>query len=314
MFCQNCGKKINKTANFCRFCGKTIEKEKAFIDTKESKNEINYQNDFLKENEEFGKFWYRFFAYIIDFALIYIVIIVIVVLFSYIFNLDFSEIDKTTDKLITFVILIIYHSLFLKLYSSTPGKMLFNLRVVDAKTGLIINGGKAIGRSASYFLSSLILGLGFLLIAIDKKRQGWHDLIAQTYVIRNKEKIRSSRIIIAIIATIFVSAVFYWSYVPENTNEPASQDQTLENLVQAVLYKADYDEGYKAGYADGRSSQGQIGDNLLPPATEERKTAYIKGYLDGFLIGCKEGNFDCSTIENAIKNNNLQNRTTIDLQ
>ncbi len=76
---------------------------------------------------------------------------------------------------------------------------------------------------------------------------------------------------------------------------------------------ADYQEGYKAGYADGRSSYGELGDNYYEPATEERKDAYLLGYLDGFLKGCKEGNFDCSEVETLVNELLGEEETGVDL-
>jgi hypothetical protein len=64
--------------------------------------------------------------------------------------------------------------------------------------------------------------------------------------------------------------------------------------------EADYNEGYKSGYVDRRSSYGQLVDNYAEPAIEERKSAYFVGYLIGFLKGCREGNFNCGEVEKAI--------------
>ncbi len=34
------------------------------------------------------------------------------------------------------------------------------------------------------FISSLVLGLGFLWIVLDKEKQGWHDKLMSTYVVQ----------------------------------------------------------------------------------------------------------------------------------
>jgi hypothetical protein len=69
----------------------------------------------------------------------------------------------------------------------------------------------------------------------------------------------------------------------------------------AILYKTDYNEGYKAGYTDGRSPSADVGDDYNPPAPEERQASYYEGYMNGLLVGCKEGNFDCSAIESEVR-------------
>jgi len=71
-------------------------------------------------------------------------------------------------------------------WSATPGKMLCRLKVVDAKTGGRMGDMQSILRVLGYFLSAATLGLGFFWIGIDKKRRGWHDLLAGTVVVRSK--------------------------------------------------------------------------------------------------------------------------------
>ncbi len=65
--------------------------------------------------------------------------------------------------------------------------MLFNARVVDAKSFGKPSTGQLIGRYLGYYLSILGLGLGFFWIMWDKRKQGWHDKLAGTLVIREYE-------------------------------------------------------------------------------------------------------------------------------
>ena len=68
--------------------------------------------------------------------------------------------------------------------SSTPGKMLFKAKIVDAKTGGKPSKGQFIGRYFGYILSSLVLCLGFFWIGWDKRKQGWHDKLSGTIVVK----------------------------------------------------------------------------------------------------------------------------------
>jgi len=72
-------------------------------------------------------------------------------------------------------------------YAATPGKLLFDCDIVDAKTGQRMTFLQALLRSFGYLLSLLLLGLGFLWILRDKRKQGWHDKIAGTVVIMHDE-------------------------------------------------------------------------------------------------------------------------------
>jgi len=70
--------------------------------------------------------------------------------------------------------------------SATPGKMMTKLTIVDAKTGKKPTPIQFILRYLGYFLSSIFF-LGFIWIAFDKRKQGWHDKIAGTVVIKNSK-------------------------------------------------------------------------------------------------------------------------------
>ncbi len=72
-------------------------------------------------------------------------------------------------------------------YSATPGKMLLDCDIVDARSGAPITFRQALLRYIGYYISAFALGLGFLWIAWDKRKQGWHDKLAGTVVIRHDE-------------------------------------------------------------------------------------------------------------------------------
>ncbi len=72
-------------------------------------------------------------------------------------------------------------------YAATPGKLLFNCKIVDADTNKPITIKQAFIRYIGYFLSILVIGLGFLAITWDKRKQGWHDKIANTVVVIHDE-------------------------------------------------------------------------------------------------------------------------------
>jgi uncharacterized RDD family membrane protein YckC len=41
-----------------------------------------------------------------------------------------------------------------------------------------------VGRYFAYFVSTIPFCLGFLWVAFDKRKQGWHDKLAHTVVVR----------------------------------------------------------------------------------------------------------------------------------
>jgi uncharacterized RDD family membrane protein YckC len=66
----------------------------------------------------------------------------------------------------------------------TPGKLVLGLRIVDADTGGTPPVSRLVIRYVGYLVSAIPLGLGYLWAIWDPRRQGWHDKMAGTLVIR----------------------------------------------------------------------------------------------------------------------------------
>jgi len=81
------------------------------------------------------------------------------------------------------VVLAIYGALMWKLRGSTVGGLVFHLQVIRVD-GRPVDWETAIVRALSCFLSLVVVGLGFFWIAFDSGKQGWHDKIAGTAVVR----------------------------------------------------------------------------------------------------------------------------------
>ena len=72
------------------------------------------------------------------------------------------------------------------LKGETPGKKLLKLRIVSdlPGPGPGLGWGPALIRLAGHFVCGLTFGLGYLLVAFTAQKQGLHDLIAKTRVVR----------------------------------------------------------------------------------------------------------------------------------
>ena len=136
---------------------------------------------------EFAGFWLRVGASLID-TLIGAVIIVPFLWSAY----GPAYFDSTAlvagpfDFLVTWVLPAIATILFWIYEESTPGKMALGIRVVDATTGAHASTGQYVGRYFAYYLSLIPLGLGFLWVGWDPRKQGWHDRLANTVVVRRR--------------------------------------------------------------------------------------------------------------------------------
>ncbi len=94
------------------------------------------------------------------------------------------------DILIYFVLTPVAIILCWNYWQATPGKMVIEARIVDARTGKAPSTGQYVGRYFSYIPSALVFGLGFVWVAFDKKGQGWHDKLAGTVVVREEREER----------------------------------------------------------------------------------------------------------------------------
>ena len=139
-----------------------------------------------KNNIVYAGFWLRFCATVIDNILIILLTCIPV---SMIYGFDNY---KNNDSfylgpwhfLIEFVIPVMLVIWLWVRFSATPGKMLLRLKVVDIKTLQPISFRQAIIRYFGYVPSILCLLLGILWVAFDNRKQGWHDKLASTAVIR----------------------------------------------------------------------------------------------------------------------------------
>lgn len=67
---------------------------------------------------------------------------------------------------------------------ATCGMMLLRIKIVGDE-GQRISFWRACGRELACIISALTLGIGYLMIAFTKKKQALHDMIAETFVIRD---------------------------------------------------------------------------------------------------------------------------------
>lgn len=133
----------------------------------------------------FAGFWSRFFAYLIDLVPVFVLSIVGAILPFFSQKLAFVA-------LLTMFLSfgwIFYNVLFLPATRGTTfGKRMLGLAIVTDTTapGQGLGWGKAFLRLVGYFVNSFTAGIGYLLIAFTAKKQGLHDLIAGTYVVRTR--------------------------------------------------------------------------------------------------------------------------------
>ena len=88
-----------------------------------------------------------------------------------------------------FLSLLLIHSISYAVFftgycGQTPGKMALRIKVIMTDGTDISYGQAALREVVGKFISALLLGIGYLMVAFDSKKQGLHDRLANTYVIK----------------------------------------------------------------------------------------------------------------------------------
>ena len=138
---------------------------------------------------EYVGFWARIVAIFIDAVLLMVIEFPLLFAFygSAYFTVD-SGVQGPVDFMLDFVFPTVATILFWFWKQATPGKMAFSAKIVDAETGKEPSIGQYIGRYFAYIISAIPFCLGFIWVAFDSKKQGWHDKLAGTVVVRPKIK------------------------------------------------------------------------------------------------------------------------------
>jgi uncharacterized RDD family membrane protein YckC len=142
--------------------------------------------------ETYAGFWIRVGASLIDvllWAVIGVPMLLAVYGRQYFASDDFFVIYGSVDFLVSWVFPSLATILFWIYKGATPGKMVVHARIVDARTGQHASTGQYVGRYFAYFVSLLPLGLGYLWVALDARKQGWHDKLAGTVVVRRRRTV-----------------------------------------------------------------------------------------------------------------------------
>jgi uncharacterized RDD family membrane protein YckC len=134
----------------------------------------------------YGGFWIRVVAYIIDGILLSIVTIPLAFAFG---ESPFDPAAQAAYGVSDFLSLLIGIAYFVGFEGSakqaTPGKMAFGLIVADERGGRI-SYLRALGRYFAKILSALILLIGFIMVAFTERKQGLHDILCSTFVIKGE--------------------------------------------------------------------------------------------------------------------------------
>jgi len=175
-FCGTCGApRDSASTNFCRSCGAPF----TGTDTKPHEASPAFAPK--------GGFWRRTGAYLLDFVVLGVAGFILGLIIGFggvAAHMRAADIDLL-GQLLGDLLGLAYFLYFWSAHGSgqTPGMRALRLRVIRTD-GTYMSVGRAFLRNIGLGISTIALGIGLLWVAFDKNKQGWHDKIADTFVIR----------------------------------------------------------------------------------------------------------------------------------
>ncbi|MEF9957151.1 MAG: RDD family protein [Acinetobacter sp.] len=139
----------------------------------------------MSNKYEYAGFWIRVGAAIIDTIILIIAIMPITFLWGMgMVTISSSlNMESATEWFMQIITAVFYIFCWVK-FAGTPGKRLLRLKILDEITGENITAGQGIIRYIGSIISALVLLIGIIWVAFDAKKQGWHDKMARTVVVR----------------------------------------------------------------------------------------------------------------------------------
>lgn len=138
----------------------------------------------------YGGFWIRFLARMIDTVIVGVTQACIALAFFGTFGGQFlPSVTRSASisimlsfQLLSYAIAIAYDVTFLRYKGATPGKMALGLKVVRSN-GASLGWGVSIGRYFMYWVSGMILLIGYIIAGFDDEKRALHDRACDTRVI-----------------------------------------------------------------------------------------------------------------------------------
>ena len=158
---------------------------------------IAYAPQAVAARPHYGGFWIRLVAHVLDgiiLGVLYVPLFLIFFLPTLLKSINHINAEEPPVELFGALLLMVpllwvmqwlYDALTTSSsWQGTVGKKVFRMKVTD-EAGNRISFGRASGRFFGKLLSGMIMNIGFIMIAFTERKQGLHDLLAGTFVVRD---------------------------------------------------------------------------------------------------------------------------------
>ncbi|MCG5549582.1 RDD family protein [Halorhodospira halochloris] len=139
----------------------------------------------------YGGFWIRVGAALIDMLVLLIPMLLLSYLLLVLIAPTTHEEElfyQGIDSVLAFAIWLVYTAGFhSSTWQATLGKRALGLKVTSLE-GNRISFGHAAGRYVAEILNVLTLGIGYIMVGLTSRKQGLHDMVAGTYVVRTDDR------------------------------------------------------------------------------------------------------------------------------
>lgn len=240
MKCVQCGADLAAGAQYCSKCGVSTSASGAYGVSAASQQQTMVTLD----RALYAGFWRRFAALIVDAIVIYAVVFAIGAVLG---GAGVSFNSPATGALLNLGSIVLNWLYYALQESSdaqaTLGKRALGIKVVD-ENGEKIGFGRATGRHFGKILSSLILGVGFIMAGFTQRKQGLHDMIAGTLVVQRSVDAETmqrgggapvSGASVGIVIAVVVLAMIFILGILAAIAIPAYQDYTIRSQVTEGL-------------------------------------------------------------------------------
>ena len=154
-----------------------IVEEKEFVQDQKVRNALEVK---------YAGFWMRFWAYLLDLLVIGSINGIVVYPIFRALNLSLNDANMFAPvSIVTAIIFYAYFVLMTRFFGQTLGKMVFGLRVISLNDQSLSWGAIMFREWIGRFISGTIIIL-YVVVGFLPKKQGIHDLFADTTVIHER--------------------------------------------------------------------------------------------------------------------------------